>query len=169
MAQAGILKEDDRVELVEGEIVEMSPIGRRHNSRVDRVAAIFFERLAGRAIVRVQGSIVLDDGSEPEPDIVLLHPRDDFYAGADATASAVFLVVEVADSSEVYDRQTKAPLYARHGIPELWIVNLNRDQIIVHRDPSPAGYATTRVCRRGESLSPLAFPDLTIAVDAILG
>ena len=79
------------------------------------------------------------------------------------------LVVEVADSSEVYDRQTKASLYARHGILELWIVSLNRDQILLHRDPTPGGYATLRVARRGESISPLAFPQLTIAVDAILG
>ncbi|MDQ3504080.1 MAG: Uma2 family endonuclease, partial [Actinomycetota bacterium] len=92
-----------------------------------------------------------------------------FYADADETPEDVLLVVEVADSSEVYDRRTKAPLYARHGIPELWIANLNRDQIIVCRDPAPAGYATVRVARRGESISPLAFPDLTITVDAILG
>jgi Uma2 family endonuclease len=147
----------------------MSPIGRRHNSRVDRVVSIFFEHLTPRAIIRVQGSIVLDNGCEPEPDVVLLRPRDDYYAGADATAEAVFLIVEVADSSETYDRQTKAPLYARHNILELWIANLNRDQIIVHRDPTPSGYSTIRITRSGETISPLAFPDLVIAVNDILG
>ncbi len=169
MAEAGILTEDSPVELIEGEILEMGPIGRRHKACVDRANRIFSRNLGEVAIVRVQSSIVLGERSEPEPDVVLLRPCEDFYAGADETPEDVLLVVEVADSSEVYDRQTKAPLYARHGIPELWIANLNRDQIIVHRDPTPAGYATTRVARRGESISPLAFPDLTIAVEAILG
>ena len=169
MAEAGILSEDSPVELIEGEILEMSPIGRRHKACVDRLTDILVPAVRGVAIVRVQSSIVLGERSEPEPDLVLLRRRDDFYAEADETPEDVLLVVEVADSSEVYDRRTKAPLYARHGIPELWIANLNRDQIIVYHDPTPAGYATTRVARRGESISPLAFPDLMIAVDAILG
>ena len=169
MAETGILTEDSPVELIEGEILEMSPIGRRHKACVDRTAAVFFRGVGSAAIVRVQSSIVLGERSEPEPDLALLRRRDDFYADADETPEDVLLVVEVADSSEVYDRQTKAPLYARHGILELWIANLNRDQVIVCRDPAPAGYATMRVARRGESISPLAFPNLTIAVDAILG
>ena len=169
MAEAGILHEDSPVELIEGEILEMSPIGRRHKACVDRTAALFFQGVSGAAIVRVQSSIVLGERSEPEPDVVLLRPRADYYAEADETPADVLLIVEVADSSEVYDRRTKAPLYARYSIPELWIANLNRDQVIVYRDPTPEGYATTRVTRRGESISPLAFPDLTIAVDAILG
>ena len=169
MAEAGILGEDDRVELIEGEILEMSPIGRQHLACVDRLTRIFVRNLGDAAIVRVQGSIVLSERSEPQPDLVLLRPRDDFYATADATAEAVFLIVEVADSSEAYDRQTKAPLYARNGIPELWIADLTRDCITVYRDPRRDGYATSRVLRRGESISPIAFPDLTIAVDDILG
>ena len=169
MVEAGILHEDSPVELIEGEILERSPIGRRHKACVDRCNRIFSQGLGGAAIVRVRSSIVLGERSEPEPDIALLRPRDDFYADADETPEDVLLVVEVADSSEVYDRQTKAPLYARHGIPELWIANLNRDQSIVCRDPAPAGYATMRVARCGESISPLAFPALTIAVEAILG
>jgi Uma2 family endonuclease len=169
MAQTGILKPDARVELIDGDIVEMSPIGRRHNSRVDWCNRTFIRRLADAAIVRVQGSIVLDDNGEPEPDLVLLRPRDDFYANADAMPSDVLLIVEVADTSESYDRRTKAPLYARHSLPELWIVDLNRDRITRYVDPTPDGYATTRVFRRGESLSPLAFPNLMIAVDDILG
>ena len=169
MAEAGILTEDSPVELIEGEILEMSPIGRRHKACVDRRNRIFSRTLGDAAIVRVQSSIVLGERSEPEPDVVLLRPRADFYADADETPEDVLLVVEVADSSEVYDRQTKAPLYARYGIPELWIANLNRDQIVVYGDPTPEGYATTRVARRGESISPLAFLELTIAVDGVLG
>ena len=169
MVEAGILHEDSPVELIEGEILEMSPIGRRHKACVDRLTEIFVPAVRGVAIVRVHSSIVLGERSEPEPDLALLRRRDDFYANADETPEDVLLVVEVADSSEVYDRQTKASLYARHGILELWIVSLNRDQILLHRDPTPGGYATLRVARRGESISPLAFPQLTIAVDAILG
>jgi Uma2 family endonuclease len=169
MAEAGILTEDSPVELIEGEILEMSPIGRRHKVCVDRLNDIFVPTVRGRAIVRVQSSVVLGERSEPEPDLVLLRWREDFYAGADETPEDVLLIIEVADSSEVYDRQTKAPLYARHGIPELWIASLNRDQVMTYREPTPHGYATTHVARRGETISALAFPDLTIAVDAILG
>ncbi len=169
MAQTGILKPAARVELIDGDIVEMSPIGRRHNSRVDWCSRTFIQRLGGATIVRVQGSIVLDDNGEPEPDLVLLRPRDDFYASVDATPADVLLIVEVADSSETYDRRTKAPLYGRNGIPELWIVDLNRDRITRYLDPSPNGYATTQVFRRGESLGPLAFPNLMLPVDDILG
>ena len=169
MVEAGILHEDSPVELIEGEILEMSPIGRRHKAAVDRLNGIFVPAVQGVAIVRVQSSIVLGDRSEPEPDLALLRWRDDFYGEADETPEDVLLIVEVADSSEVYDRQTKASLYARYGIAELWVVSLNRDQIILHRDPTPHGYATIRVARRGESISPIAFPKLIVAVDAILG
>ena len=169
MARTGILKLDARVELIDGDIVEMSPIGRRRNSRVDWFARTFIQRLGDAAIVRIRGSIVLDDHGESEPDLVLLRPRADFYADADAMPSDVLLIVEVADSSEGYDRRTKAPLYARHGIPELWIVDLTRDRIVRYTDPTPDGYATTRVFSRGESLSPLALPTLTLNVADILG
>ncbi len=169
MAQTGILKPAARVEQIDGDVVEKSPIGRRHNSRVDWCNRTFVQRLGGATIVRVQGSIVLDDNGEPEPDLVLLRPRDDFYASVDATPADVLLIIEVADSSETHDRRTKAPLYGRNGIPELWIVDLNRDRITRYLDPTPDGYATTQVFRRGESLGPLAFPNLMLPVDDILG
>lgn len=169
MVEAGILGEDDRVELIEGAILEMSPIGRRHLASVDRCTRLFVRGLGEGAIVRVQGSIVLGDRSEPEPDLVLLRPRDDFYASDDATFQDVLLIVEVADSSIQYDRQVKAPLYARSGVPELWIVDLNRDHLAVHRDPTDAGYATTQVFRRSETIGPVSFPDFRIAVEDILG
>ena len=169
MAQTGILKPDVRVELIDGEIIEMNPIGRRHLSSVDRLNNFLAPRVAGAAIVRVQGSIVLGDNGEPEPDLVLLRFRDDFYATTPATEEAALLIVEIAETSEGYDRRTKGPLYARYGIPELWIVGLNRDWITRYLDPTPTGYGTTRVYRRGESLSPLAFPNLLIAIDDILG
>lgn len=169
MVDAGILHEDSPVELIEGEILQMSPIGRKHRSHVDRLTALFVLALQGRAIVRIQSSVVLDDANEPEPDVVLLRWREDFYGDADETPEDVLLIIEVADTSEAYDRRTKGPLYARHGIPEYWILNLNRDQLMVLRDPAPDGYATTRIYRRGESVNPLAFPELTVAVNDLLG
>ena len=169
MAQVGILKPRPRVELIDGEIVEMSPIGRRHKASVDRVARIFHLNVSNTAIVRVQSSIVLDEYGEPEPDIALLRFRADFYAESDETPEDILLVVEVADSSDAYDRQMKSRLYARFRIPEMWVASLNRGQVFVYRDPTPEGYATIHVVGRGESVSPLAFPALTIAVDAILG
>ena len=168
MGEAGIIPPDARVELIDGEILEMSPIGRRHNAHVDRLAARFFSAVNGRAIVRGQGSIALGDDGEPEPDLVLLRPRDDFYDGTDATADAILLLIEVADSSEAYDRLTKTPMYARHGIPELWLVDLNRGLVTVSCDPSPAGYQTVRVYRRGEPITPQAFPDIVVAINEIL-
>jgi len=168
MAQVGILKPRPRVELIDGEIVEMSPIGRRHKATVDRTARILDRGVSDVAIVRVQSSIVLDEYGEPEPDVALLRFRQDFYAESDETPEDILLIVEVADSSDAYDRQVKAPLYARYRIPEVWIASLNRDQIFVYRDPTPDRYATVRVVGRGEAISPLTFPDLQVAVDAIL-
>jgi Uma2 family endonuclease len=169
MAQTGILPPDARVELINGEILEMSPIGRRHKVSVDRVNNIFTPGLQGQAIVRVQSSIVLSDGQEPEPDVAVLRYRDDFYADADETPEDILLIIEVADTSEGYDRRTKAPLYARYGIPELWIADVNRDRLTVYRDPTPDGYASTQVLSPGESVSPLAFPSLNVPISAIFG
>ena len=169
MGQTGILRPDVRVELIDGEIIEMNPIGRPHRSCVDRLTDIFVPNVRTQAIVRIQSSIALGDYGEPEPDLTLLRRRADFYAESDEAPEDILLVVEVADSSETYDRRTKAPLYARNGLPELWIVELNHSRITRYLDPTPTGYATTRVYRRGESLSPLAFPDLSIAVNDILG
>jgi hypothetical protein len=169
MAQTGILKPGARVELIDGEIIDMNPIGRRHKAGVDRLNRILVPNVGNAAIVRVQSSIVLGDYGEPEPDLTLLRFRADFYADADETPEDILLVVEVADTSEAYDRRTKAPQYARFGIRELWIVDVNRELLTRYLDPAEDGYGTTRVYRRGEALSPLAFPELMIAVNDILG
>jgi Uma2 family endonuclease len=169
MAQTGILKPDARVELIDGDIVEMNPIGRRHKASVDRLTRMLDRNVGDAAIVRVQSSIALGDYGEPEPDLVLLRFRADFYAESDEVPDDILLVVEVADTSESYDRRTKAPQFAQSGIPELWIVDLNRAWVTRYLDPTSDGYATTQVFRRGESLSPLAFPSLMIAVNDILG
>jgi Uma2 family endonuclease len=124
IAEAGILREDDRVELVDGEIVEMTPIGSHHAACVDRLNVLLQRSVDGRGIVRVQGPIRLDAHSEPQPDLSVLALRTDFYASAHPTPSNVLLVVEVAETSARYDRDIKIPLYARAAIPETWLVDL---------------------------------------------
>lgn len=169
MAEAGILAEDDRVELIEGEIVDMAPIGRRHQARLDRLADLFFGSLGRQAIIRIQGSVRLSERSEPEPDLVVLRRRADFYEHADAGPEDVLLIVEVADSSLTHDRDVKVPLYARAGIPDVWLVDLNGARITVYRAPTPDGYREVRVVRGPERVSPQAFPGLALTADQILG
>jgi Uma2 family endonuclease len=172
MAAAGILGEDDRVELIEGEIVRMSPIGPRHADRVNRLNALFFERFRDVAWLSIQNPVRLSGRSEPEPDVVLLRPereRDHPYSSAHPTPADVLLVVEVADRSARYDLGRKARMYARHGIPELWVLNLRAERLVVLRDPTPRGYATSRILARGESIGPLAFPEIVLTVDDLLG
>jgi len=169
MAEAGILGEDDRVELIEGEIVEMTPIGSRHAGAVNRLNRLFSERVGEHAVVSVQNPIRLGERSEPQPDLALLRFREDFYASSHPGPGDVLLVVEVAETSAEYDRRVKVPLYARFGIPEVWLVDLEGEAVEVYRDPSPEGYRKAEVLRRGSSLSPSSFPDLELSVDEILG
>jgi Uma2 family endonuclease len=169
MAAAGILKPGDRVELIDGEIIQMAPIGDVHASEVDWLNDLFMRVLAGRVQVRVQNPLRLSDYSEPVPDIMLLRPRSDFYRSGHPTPADVILLVEVSDTTLRYDRGVKLPLYAREGVPEVWIVEIGPDQLTVHRDPSPTGYRNSQVLRRGERISLSAFPDVNLAVDDILG
>ena len=168
MAQAGILGEDDRVELIEGEIVEMTPIGARHAECVDRLADTFIRAFGGAARVRVQNPVGLGERSEPQPDVALVRRKPGFYASGHPTPGDVLLLVEVADSSADPDRRVKVPLYARSGIHEVWLVDLEQDTITIYRDPTPDGYRNARVARRGDELAPAAFPDRALAVADIL-
>jgi len=169
MAEAGILSEDDRVELIEGEVIKMSPIGKFHAACVKRINAIL-NRLVGKsAIVSVQDPIRLDDFSEPQPDIAVLKPRDDFYSSGHPKPDDVLLVVEVADSSVQFDRMIKMPLYARAGIPEVWMVDIGRDLVEVYAHPVNGRYQDFREAKRGETLTSSSLPTLVITVDEILG
>ncbi|MBI4311826.1 MAG: Uma2 family endonuclease [Chloroflexi bacterium] len=168
MAEAGILTEDDRVELICGEITEMAPIGSRHANSADGFNELLGEALRGRAVVRVQNPITIDEHSEPQPDIVLAHPPRGRYAGAHPGPGEVFLVVEVADTTLQFDREVKLPLYAKAGIPEVWIVDLVGHRIETYRDPTPYGYREPRYRYPGETLSPSAFPDVILKVDDVL-
>ena len=170
MQEAGILNEDDRVELLEGEILEMPPIGPAHAGSVNRLVARLLPLQAqGRALLSVQNPIRLGPDSEPQPDVALLRPRGDFYAASHPGPEDVWLVVEVAERSADYDRLVKLPLYGRWGVLEAWVVDLGAGEVVVGRGPSAEGYREVRVVRRGEVLSPLAFPDLVLPVDDLLG
>ena len=169
MAEAGILGEDDRVELIEGEIVEMSPIGSRHAACVMRLTELFSQQVGERAHVNVQNPIRLGEHSEPQPDLALLRRRPDFYATSHPGPSDVLLVVEVAETSADYDREVKLPLYARAGIGEVWLVALAEEGIEVYRQPSPQGYQEVQRLRRGQRVVAQAFPDLELAVGDVLG
>lgn len=169
MAEAGILTEDDRVELLEGEIVRMTPIGKPHASVVDCLTALFSRQLGSRAIVRVQNPIVLNDLSEPQPDVTLLKQRADFYRREHPRPRDILLLVEVIGSEKDYDRSVKLPLYARAGIREVWLVDLLGDAIETHRKPTPRGYRELAQKGRGARIAPAAFPRTFFAVADMLG
>ena len=136
MLEAGILTEDDRVELIEGEVIEMSPIGNRHAACVDRATELFISALQGKAIVSVQNPVRLNNYNEPQPDIVVLRRRDDYYESQRRTAEDTLLLVEVSDTTLRYDVNIKLPIYARTAISEVWIENLPEDVLVVCRNPA---------------------------------
>jgi Uma2 family endonuclease len=169
MGRAGILRRDDRVELVDGEVVTRVTAGPRHAAVVARLTHHFVACSAGAAIVRTQLPIRLNLFNQPEPDLAVVRRRDDFYAAAHPEPADVVLLVEVADSSIDYDRTAKAELYARLGVAEYWIVDLNDDLVTCGSDPSAGRYRTVRAAGRGDVLAPLALPSCAVPVDAVLG
>jgi Uma2 family endonuclease len=169
MTEAGILAEGDRVELIDGEIVEMSPIKSRHAACVDRLNKLLNRLVAQDAIVSVQNPIVLDDYSEPQPDISLLRPRADFYAQGHPRPADVLLVVEVADSSTQFDREIKLPLYAEAMLPEVWLINLPDETVERYSQPADGAYQITQMFKRDEVLTSMDVLNLTLDVAAILG
>lgn len=169
MVDAGILDEDDHVELLDGELVQMAAMGGPHVMCVARLNVWFVPRVVERAIVLVQSAFRLTTFSAPEPDLVLVKYRADYYNGSLPEANDVLLIIEVSHSTLLHDRNRKVPLYAAAGIPEVWIIDLNRAQILVYRNPTPAGYAETTTCTYGASLSPLAFPDLELRWEDVFG
>jgi Uma2 family endonuclease len=169
MAEVGLLSEDSRVELIEGEIIEMSPIGSLHSGAVNRSSAFFSRQLGGAAIVSVQNPVHLNDFSEPQPDLALLKPRKDFYADSHPTAEDVLVVIEVADTSVEYDRSVKLPLYARAGIPETWLLVLPKEVIEVYSQPNSGKYQKVRRLKRGRTLVSPTIPSLSCRVEDLLG
>lgn len=169
MARAGILGPDDRVELLDGEVVEKMPIGSEHAGCVEYLAWQFNRALGDDALVRTQNPIHLSRYSEPEPDLAIVRFRADLYRRDHPTVADVLLLIEVSDSSVARDRVLKLPLYAAAGITEVWIVDLPAARLRVFRGPGPDGYATTLDLTCGAVVTPVAFPHLELAVTDILG
>lgn len=169
LGETGILAREERVELIEGQLLLMAPIGAGHFGTVLTLSQLLFQAAGGRALVSVQGPIRLDQHNEPQPDVALLRPRPGGYRDALATPADVLLLIEVADSSLRFDRQVKLPLYARHGIAEVWIVDLVAMAVDGFRGPTPQGYVTTTHAGRGAAVDAAALPGLRLRVDDILG
>lgn len=169
MAEAGILTEDDRVELIEGEIIRMSPIGSRHAGCVNRLNVLLSSQAGQSFIVSVQNPIVADDYSEPQPDVAVLRLREDFYGEGHPKPEDVLLAIEVADTTVESDRSVKMPLYARAGIPEAVLVNLPQEVVEIHNEPVNGQYQSVKILRRGETFASEVILHLKLSVDAILG
>jgi Uma2 family endonuclease len=167
MIEAGILGEDDRVELIRGEIVEMCAIGIRHAACVTRSSNLLTRRLGPEFLVSTQNPILIPDDGQPEPDLAVL--RADYDEDRRPAPADVVFVIEVSDSSLDYDRRHKLPLYARAGIPEAWIFNLTADRIERHTDPGTDGYRSIAFAERGQSLPSTVLPDLVLDVTELLG
>jgi Uma2 family endonuclease len=167
LAEVGILSEEDRVELLNGQIMLMAPIGENHRTVVDALAEIFTDQRKARYRVGVQNPLRIDDENEPQPDLVLY---DRVVVGRHPTPAETFLVVEVADASLGYDQRSKIPVYAVAGIKEVWIVDLIRNCIHTYRDPGSGSrdYVTVSLFDRLTWISPSDFPDIRVRLAELL-
>ena len=168
MAEVGLLASDARVELIEGEVIDMAPIGSEHGSVVDQLTHLLTRAVGGQAIVRVQGAVRLSRMSEPEPDVALLKPRADFYRHEQPTGSDTLLIIEVSDSTLRYDREIKVPLYARHGVPEVWIVDLRNSRVLFHRSPVAGEYKNQTSAAQPGATPIASLPDVTVDLSRLL-
>jgi len=162
MAEAGIFGPEERVELIEGEIVTMPPIGPEHAGLVKQLISVLGRAVGELAIVDVQNPLRLSEHSEPEPDLALLRPREDFYRTAHPTPADTLLAIEVSNSTLAFDRNVKVPLYARHGIPELWLFDVQAARVIVYREPDGGRYVQEAVHAPPVTLRPTMLADVTI-------
>lgn len=167
MAETGILKPDARVELIEGEIVDMMPTGPFHSSVASLLSVLLNQSSNGRWIVWNQYPLHVDEHNEPEPDLMLVRPPLSKYRQGHPTPEDVFLVIEVSDSTLVKDQTTKLPLYARAGVEEVWILNVPQRQLEVYRQPHFTGYENKQIIREG-AIAPAAFPDALINITDLL-
>ncbi|HEU4627878.1 MAG TPA: Uma2 family endonuclease [Steroidobacteraceae bacterium] len=167
MAEVGLLAPDARVELIEGEIIDMPPIGSRHASAVSRLHYLLVRAAGDRAVVRGQSPVRLDAYSEPQPDLAVLAPRADFYDKAHPTPADALLIIEVSETTLRYDRQRKQPLYARHGIPELWIVDIQGNQLHVFRKPAGGEYTDSVTFRRPGPMPLALLPEVEVDLSAL--
>lgn len=169
MIEAGILTPADRVELLAGEIYEAAAIGSPHAACVNRLTRWFATRVGERALVSVQNPVELSELSEPEPDLTLLAPRESFYADRHPGPAEVLLLIEVSDVSYDLDRRVKLPLYAEAGVREVWLIALERRAVEVYREPEGRDYRWSGSFGNGDSVSPVALPDLRLGISSLLG
>ncbi|WP_309224541.1 Uma2 family endonuclease [Halomicronema sp. CCY15110] len=169
MAEVGILSADEQVELLAGQIIQKMPKGPAHSALCKRLEKLLEQRLGDQVLVRLQDPIHLDDYSEPEPDIAVVHPQADFYATAHPTPAAVYLIVEVADTTLERDLGSKAALYAAAGIADYWVLNVAAQQLHIFREPSPDGYQRQLILRAPQAIAPKIFPTCEITVQACFG
>ena len=167
MAEAGVLCDEDRVELINGEVRAMSPVGPSHGAVLNRLNMFFSPKLFGKAIVSIQNPVQLDDFSEPLPDFVIARFREDYYALAHPSPDDVLLLIEVADSSLPYDRGEKRARYAQAGIPEYWVIDIPCRRVFQYVAPEAMGYRTERVLGAGEVITCAFAADIAISVDEI--
>jgi Uma2 family endonuclease len=169
MAEAGILRPEDRVELIDGEIIQMSPIGQRHAARVNRANSLFIKAFGDKAVVSPQNPVQLSDWTEPQPDIVVLKARSDFYESKKPTPRDVLFLMEISDTTLRYDMKIKLPYFAAALIPEVWIQDINGDSLHIFREPQESTYATSMQLTRGDLVHPLAFPEIRFLIDDLFG
>lgn len=162
MGEAGIFRPNERVELIEGEIIAMSPIGSLHAAWVNQLARVFVQQTSDEITVHIQNPVRLSEDTEPEPDLVLLSPREKPYSEEHPTSKDILLVVEIADSSLVYDRDRKVPLYARYGIPEVWIIDLQSSKLTIYLEPSRDGYRKILQPAPADDVSPTLLPEVKV-------
>ncbi|MCD9188849.1 MAG: Uma2 family endonuclease [Pyrinomonadaceae bacterium] len=169
MTEQGMFRPTDRLELIEGEIIEISPIGRLHARCVDLLNHFLNKYTAENVIIRAQSPIILDDLSEPQPDISILRFQADFYKQSHPKAADILLIIEVSDSTVEYDRTLKFPKYASAKIPEAWLINLEAERIEVHSNPKENIYGMVKIYQRGEEVLSETMPELKLKADDILG
>jgi Uma2 family endonuclease len=167
MGEVGIFAPGERVELIEGEVVEMAPIGSGHAGMVGRLTRLLVQGAGDRAVVFVQNPVRLSRTSEPQPDFAVLKPRPDDYQSALPGPADVFLLVEIAETSLKYDRELKAPLYAAHAVPELWVVDVAGKVLWIHREPRPDGYARVEKVERPGTLGLAAAPEIEVDLSGL--
>jgi Uma2 family endonuclease len=169
MGRAGIFRAHDRVELIDGEVIDMTPIGGRHAECVNLLARLLIVAARETSIVSIQNPIRLGEHSEPQPDFALIEPGRGYHTGSTPTSNQVLLVIEVSDTTLHYDRDVKIPLYARAGVPEVWLVDLQTSSMSVWQDPHDGEYRVVRMLRSGDDLTPALLPDVTLKVADLMG
>lgn len=169
MIEAGIFQEDNRVELIEGELIQMPPIRPAHAGKSVRLTHLFSRLAEEKALITVQNPVALSQHSEPQPDLALLRPRGDFYETSNPEPADILLLIEIADTSLNYDKKTKIPLYAHHGITEVWLLDLQHRKLEVYRQPGASGYRQILIPDEVEQVSPLLLPELTVQAGQLWG